>query len=128
MLVHPGWFKPDMKDFAQRFSDPFLRKAFPLLEYSLPQAPFFLHLIKHAYGYRKSLAWPVGGAMEFAYSIEKRYIELGGEVHYHQKVVKILTENNRAAGIKLDDGSEHRADIVISRNLRSCMQIIELAH
>ncbi len=114
MLFNLKLFKQTMQDFANRFSDPFLRKAFPLLEYSLPQSPFFLHLIKHAYGYRKSIAWPAGGAMEFAYSIEKRYIELGGKVRYHHKVVKILTENDQAVGIKLDDGSEHRADIVIS--------------
>ncbi len=64
VLANLGWFKPNMEDFAGRFSDPFLRKAFPLLEYSLPHAPFFLHLIKHAYGYRKSIAWPVGGDKE----------------------------------------------------------------
>jgi phytoene dehydrogenase-like protein len=114
MLVNLRWFKPNMQDFASRFSDPFLRRAFPLLEYSLPQAPFFLHLIKHAYGYRKSIAWPVGGALEFACSIEKRYEELGGEVRCHQKVVKILSENDCAVGIRLADGSEHRADIIIS--------------
>lgn len=114
MLANLKWFKGTMQDFANRFSDPFLKRAFPLMEYSLPQLPSFLHLAKHAYGYRKSLAWPVGGALEFARSIEKRYKELDGEVHYRQKVVKILTKNDRAIGVRLEDGSEHRADIVIS--------------
>ncbi len=35
-------------------------------------------------------------------------------MHYKSQVVKILTENNRAVGVRLADGTEHRADIVIS--------------
>jgi len=53
-------------------------------------------------------------ASEFAKSIERRYLALGGKVHYHSRVEKILVENDRAVGIKLVDGSEHRADIIIS--------------
>ncbi len=108
------WFKPTMDQFAGRFSDPFLKRAFPLLEYSFPEGPLMLHMVKHAYGYTGGIAWPVGGAMEFARSIERRYTELGGEVHYRQRVEKILTENGRAVGVKLVDGSEYRADVVIS--------------
>jgi phytoene dehydrogenase-like protein len=108
------WFKPTMQEFAEGFSDPFLRKAFLLLMYSLPEAPFLMHLSRHACGYNRSIAWPIGGSREFAGSIEKRYRELGGEIHYRQGVEKILTEGGKAVGVKLDDGSEHRADIVIS--------------
>lgn len=114
MLSAGKWFKPTMQQFADRFTDPFLKKAFPLLEYSIPNLPFFLHLAKHGYGYNKDIAWPVGGALEFAGSIEKRYKELGGEVHYKQKVEKILTRNDRAVGVRTADGSEHKADIIIS--------------
>jgi phytoene dehydrogenase-like protein len=60
------------------------------------------------------IQWPVGGADEFARSIERRYLALGGKVHYRSKVEKILVEDDRAVGIKLADGSEHRADIIIS--------------
>jgi phytoene dehydrogenase-like protein len=56
----------------------------------------------------------VGGAAEFAKSIEKRYLEVGGKVHYSSRVQKILVENDKAVGIRLTDGSEHRADIIIS--------------
>ncbi len=114
MLPLLPYFRLTMQQFAERFSNPFLKKAFPLLEYSIPLAPFFLHLAKHAYGFNKDIAWPVGGSSAFARSIEKRYKELGGEVHYRQKVEKILVENNKAVGVRLSDGSEHRADYVIS--------------
>jgi len=108
------YFRLTMQQFAERFSNPFLKKAFPLLEYSIPVVPFIIHLAKHAYGFNRDIAWPVGGSSAFARSIEKRYNELGGEVHYRQKVEKILVENNKAVGVRLSDGSEHRADFVIS--------------
>lgn len=114
MLSVIKWFKPTMQQFANRFTDPFLKKAFPLLEYSAPNLPFFLHLAKHGYGYNKDIAWPAGGALQFTKSIEKRYRELGGEVLYQHKVEKILTRNGRAVGVRTADGSEHTADIVIS--------------
>lgn len=108
------WFRPTMEQFARKFTDPFLRQAFPLLEYSIPDVPFFLHLVKHAYGYNGSTAWPVGASLEFARSMEKRYQDLGGEVNYKSDVEQIMTEGGRAVGVKLEDGSEHKADVVIS--------------
>lgn len=108
------WLQPTMRQFANRFSDPFLKRAFPLLEYSFPDMSFIFHLQKHALGLRKDIAWPIGGSLAFARSIARRYVELGGEIHYSQKVEKILTENDRAVGVRLVDGSEHRADVVIS--------------
>jgi phytoene dehydrogenase-like protein len=108
------WLTPTMQKFGQRFSDPFLKKAFPLLVYSMPEAPLFIHLVRHAYGVNGAVQWPVGGALRFALSIEKRYKDLGGEVAYDSRVEKILVENGRAAGVRLADGTEHRADIVIS--------------
>lgn len=108
------WFKPNMADFAQRFSDPFMREAFPLLEYSLPDCPFAIHLAKHAAGHKKDIAWPIGASNEFAGSIARYYEELGGEIHYRSKVTKIITKNGKAVGVQLADGSEEFADIVIS--------------
>jgi phytoene dehydrogenase-like protein len=109
-----GWFRPTMAKFGERFKDPFLRKAFPLLIYSQPGIPLFIHLMRHAYGIDDSLKWPVGGALRFALSIADRYKSLGGEVHYKSRVTKILTENGKAVGVRLENGEEHRADIVIS--------------
>ena len=60
------------------------------------------------------IQWPVGGAEEFAKSIEVRYLDLGGKILYRSRVEKILVENDKAVGVKLVDGSEHRADIIIS--------------
>jgi phytoene dehydrogenase-like protein len=121
------YFTLTMKKFAQRFSDPFLKKAFPLLVYSNPDSPMFLHLIRHAYGLNGVIQWPVSGAGELARSMEKHYLALGGTVHYRSKVAKILVENEQAVGIKLTDGSEHRADYVISNGdgRKTIMDLLE---
>ena len=114
MLSVRKWLKMAMHTFAERFSDPFLRKAFALLIYANPDGPLPFHLARHAGGLSGDIQWPIGGAGEFAKSIEKRYLALGGNVHYRSRIEEILVENDKAVGIKLADGSEYRADIVIS--------------
>lgn len=39
---------------------------------------------------------------------------MGGQIEYNSRVTKILVEGDRAVGVRLADGREHRADIVIS--------------
>lgn len=39
---------------------------------------------------------------------------MGGTIHYRLCVAKILVENDKAVDVRLADGSEHRADMVIS--------------
>src|SRR4030042_6533294 len=97
------WFRTTMQQFADRFSDPFLKRAFPLLVYSAPSIPVAVHLVRHAYGINRALQWPVGGALEFARSIEKRYKDLGGTVHYRSRVETILVDKDKAVGGKLAD-------------------------
>lgn len=108
------WSKITMEQYGSRFSDPFLKRAFPLLEYSLPDVPFLLHLAKHASGATGAIQWPSGGSIAFARSIEKRYHDLGGVTNYKQKVEKILVRNGAAVGIELADGSKHLGDVIIS--------------
>ena len=62
----------------------------------------------------KDLGWPVGGSAALARAIERRFLSLGGEIQYQAKVKSIIIENDRAVGVMLSDGTEQRADIVIS--------------
>ena len=114
MLSNGKWMKMNMRTYAGRFSDPFLKRAFAELVYSNPDGPLFFHFMRHVGGINGDIQWPVGGADELAKSIEWRYVALGGKVHYRSRVEKILVENDKAVGIRLADGSEHRADIIIS--------------
>jgi len=114
MLSIRKWAKLNMRNYAERFSDPFLKKAFAQLVYSEPNGPLFFHLLRHAGGLSGAIQWPVGGAAAFAKSIERHYLALGGKVRYGSRVEKILVVNDKAVGVKLVDGSEQRADIIIS--------------
>jgi phytoene dehydrogenase-like protein len=108
------WFKISMAEFAQRFSHPFLRQAFPWAQYDFANIPMAVHLAFMAGCAEHTLGWPVGGSLEFSRAIERRYLSLGGEMRYRARVTQILVENDRAVGVRLADGSEARADLVIS--------------
>ena len=108
------WLKPTMGQYGLRFRDPFLRRAVPLLVYANPEVPLLIHMARHAYGNSGALQWPVGGARDFAASIADRYVGLGGTIHYRSRVTGIVTRHSKACGIRLEDGSEHSADVVIS--------------
>ncbi len=107
------WGKISIQDFAKRFKNPFLREAFSAT-FDLPDFPMIGMLMILGSMHLKTAGYPVGGSLEFARAIERRYLDLGGEVHYKSRVTKILVENDQAVGVRLADGTEHRSDVVIS--------------
>lgn len=107
------WKKITLQEYAGRFSDPFLREALPLLG-DLPRFPMAALVMILAWTHRKSAGYPLGGSLEFSRRIERRYLGLGGEIHYRSPVREIMVESSKAVGVRLADGAEHRSDIVIS--------------
>ena len=102
-----------IQDFANRFSDPFMRQALVDV-FGYPDFAFLGLLMTLAWMHNQNAGYPIGGSLPFSQSIETRYLARGGEIHFKSRVEKILVENNRAVGVRLTDGCEHRADIVIS--------------
>lgn len=100
-------------DLAMKFKDPFLQKVFPLI-LELEDMPALGLLFTLGWLHADNAGYPIGGSLEFSRGIEKRYLQLGGEIRYNQKVAKILVEDSRAVGIRLETGEEFRADMVIS--------------
>lgn len=111
-LVH--WGRPTMRSIAEDFKSDFLRRAFPTIQYNWPDIPVVVHLNMLAQCAVGNYGFPTGGSLPFVQSIETRFRELGGEITYGARVTEILTENGRATGVRLEDGTEHRADAVIS--------------
>jgi phytoene dehydrogenase-like protein len=105
--------KTPIQGFAARFSDPFLRQAFAAI-FDLPDFPVLGVLMTLAWMDNRDAGYPIGGSLAFARAIERRYLDLGGEIHYKSRVAEILVEGDRAVGVRLADGTEHHADIVIS--------------
>jgi phytoene dehydrogenase-like protein len=108
------WGGITLEKFAAGFSDPFLRRAFPMIQYDFPNIPAMVALSFLAGLHTRKLGWPKGGSLEFARAIESRFTALGGQMHYRARVDKVLVEGDRAVGVRLADGSEARADLVVS--------------
>ncbi len=99
-------------DFALRMKHPFLRWAIPNI--FVPETPIagtFMILNHLRLG---ELSLVRGGSHLLPRAIEKYYRALGGEVTCGATVEKILVKNDQAVGIRLADGTEHYADVVIS--------------
>ena len=106
------WMKITARDFADRFTDPLLREA--LKEMWIPEFSMFFMLFTFAYLHNRNAGYPIGGSMPMSKALADRYLKLGGEINYKKRVEKIIVEENIAVGIRLIDGSEHRAGRVIS--------------
>ena len=107
-----AWMKVTAEDFSQRFKDPLLREA--LKDIWLPEFSVFFMLFTFAYLNNKNAGYPIGGSMPMSRALETRYKELGGIIHYKSRVEQILTSNDKAVGIRLEDGTGHMAEKVIS--------------
>lgn len=106
------WMKITGKEFANGFKDPFLKSTFD--EIWIPEFSILFLFFTFAYLHNKNAGYPVGGSMPMSLAMEKRYKDLGGEILYKKRVREIITDNGRAVGIRLSDGTEYRSDIVIS--------------
>jgi len=108
------WGPISLEQFASRFKNSFLQKAFPTAQYDFQGIPMMIHLSFLAGCSIRSMGWPVGGSLAFSKRIAKRYEELGGKIHYRSKVKGIIVKNDRAVGLILEDGTKADADIVVS--------------
>jgi phytoene dehydrogenase-like protein len=106
------WGKLSMKDFGSRFKNNFLKETFATLWF--PDISMVGILVTLAMLHRKAAGYPIGGSLPMAEAVEKRFLDLGGEINYNARVQKILVEDGKAVGIQLEDGTEEFADVVVS--------------
>jgi phytoene dehydrogenase-like protein len=102
-----------IKEYANRYKNPYLRKVFLSFDDTFSYLPF-LAVIFMIGCYCGKSGYPIGGSLEFSKKIEKKYLSLGGKVNYNSKVIKILVEDGKTIGIKLESGDIKKADITIS--------------
>jgi phytoene dehydrogenase-like protein len=62
----------------------------------------------------KNAGYLIGGSFALAMRMADRYRALGGDLSLGRKVKKIQVENDRAVGVQLSDGTEYKADYIIS--------------
>ncbi len=102
-----------VSELAAQFKNPVLRNLFRGPYDCHDQAAVFV-LWMLAWMGSGNAGYPIGGSRPLAQSIEKRYLELGGNISYKSQVEKILVEDDAAVGVMLADGTEKRGDIVLS--------------
>lgn len=112
--VMDKWGKLSTADFQRKFKNPILKQHFPVLFGLYSNLPFIQIIYTLATFANRDAGYPVGGSFELIKSIEEKYIGLGGKIHFNSRIKKIIIEKNKAVGVHLNDGSNHKSDIVIS--------------
>lgn len=115
-----GRYGGPVADYARRFQSPWLRTLVENL--FLPEVPVYFIFMVLALLADGQLGLLEGGCTDFVGAMEKRYQALGGELTYGARVEEVLVEtcpepcqgNDRAVGVRLADGSQQRADAVVS--------------
>jgi phytoene dehydrogenase-like protein len=106
------WMNITCEGFSKEFKDPLLQEAFR--EMWVPEFSMLFALFTFSYLHTKNAGYPIGGSLPMSKAIEARFKDLGGVLNYKSRVTGIITENGIAKGIRLEDGTEHRAGRVIS--------------
>lgn len=107
------WGRLTWQELSARFTDHFVRDAVRSV-FDSPDFPALGGIMMLGAMHARDAGYPIGGSLAFAQAIEQRYLGLGGEITYGARIQRILVENGQAVGVRLADGTEQRADIVIS--------------
>jgi phytoene desaturase len=96
---------------------PHLRQLFDRYATYLGASPYraraFLNVIAHV-ELTAGLWYPLGGSYAIARAYYRLATELGVQVRTNARVTRILTEQERATGVELADGTVERADAVVA--------------
>ncbi len=76
-------------------------------------APALMNLLPHIQ-YQYGLWYVKGGMYGIAQALEKLALELGVTIRLNSEIVEISRENRKATGVRLADGTQLAADIIVS--------------
>jgi len=104
--------------YASKFvQDEFLRRCFsfhPLLiggnPFDSPSIYAMIHYLEREWG----IHYAIGGTGAIVNAMVRLLEELGGKIHLNAEVDEILIEGRRTTGIRMKDGTLHRADHVVA--------------
>jgi len=100
------------KEFSERFQSAALRRLMTHL--FLPEVPMWFILLMLSLLANRQMGLLAGSCHDFVDSMVERYRGLGGEITFSATVKEIILEQDRAVGVRLSDGTEQRADVVVS--------------
>jgi len=100
------------RQYAERFSDPLLKSFFG--EGDMGKMPVLALLISLAWMNEGNAGYCIGGSQALIRLIEERIQRMGGRVHFGTRVTRILVQDGRATGVKVEGGEIIPADWVVS--------------
>ena len=102
---------------SQFIESDFLRRCFTFHPLLIGGNPFdsssiyaMIHYLEREWG----IHYVMGGTGALVNALVQLIEELGGRFHFNAEVAEIIVDGRRATGIRLADGTTHRADHVIS--------------
>lgn len=102
---------------SQFIKDDFLRRCFsfhPLLiggnPFDAPSIYAMIHYLEREWG----IHYAIGGTGAIVNAMVRLFEELGGKLRLSTEVAEIMTSGRRVTGVRLADGTIHRADHVVA--------------
>lgn len=99
-------------EYARRATDPWLARILENIFH--PHMSMLFNLMTLGWVMNGDTCQVLGGSLEFSRALERKFLSFGGEIRYNATVERIIVESGKATGVRLADGTEHRADYVVS--------------
>ena len=102
---------------SRHIEDEFLRRVFsfhPLLVGGNPFDTPSIYTLIVQFEKEWGVHYAVGGTGAIVDGLGRLFTELGGTVELNSEVAEILVDKDRVTGIRLADGTTHKADVVVS--------------
>ncbi|MFT3876926.1 MAG: phytoene desaturase family protein [Propioniciclava sp.] len=113
----PLLLRPLARHIDRRFTDPALRQilGFPavFLGGSPDRVPSLYHLMSHL-DLNQGVLYPQGGFTTVIAAIERLAVAAGVQIETNAPAIRILTQGGRVRGVRVADGREVPADLVVS--------------
>lgn len=116
-LIRLQSYKSVYQYVSQFVKDDFLRQVFsfhPLLVGGNPFDTTSIYAMIHYLEREWGVYYAMGGTGAIVNALGKLFEELGGKVHLNAEVAEILVDGRKALGIRMQDGTVHKADSVVS--------------
>ncbi len=107
-----GRYARSIDEYVRDIREPVLTDFFRNL--FIPSVPAWFIIMLIALLAKGQMGVLTGGCSDLVGAMESRYRELGGDISYGSTVREITVENDRATGIRLEDGTMHAADFIVS--------------
>jgi phytoene desaturase len=116
-LIRLQSYKSVYSYVSQFVQDDFLRQIFsfhPLLVGGNPFDTTSIYAMIHYLEREWGVHYAIGGTGAIVNALGRLFTELGGKIHLNAGVSEILVNERKVTGIRLEDGSLHTADIIVS--------------